>query len=115
MSNVFRVRNASLLLPNLDVVLPRGKWKRADTKILYCMKELVILCDVVEDENHIILECPLYSDLRNILFQKLVRNVESFDVMPNMKNQGMTLRQQVNFGAGLVEPDPNLPGRWQSK
>ena len=41
------------------------------------------VCDmhVVEDEKHVLLECPLYTPTRDILFQKMNEHNVSFNLM----------------------------------
>ena len=36
------------------------------------------VCDAVESECHVICECPVYDDLRNILFTKAKEVIQNF-------------------------------------
>ena len=43
-----------------------------------------ILCHVLEDEKHVLLNCQLYSDLRNNLFNAAAVVVTNFDALDNI-------------------------------
>ena len=38
-------------------------------------------CNVLEDEKHFLLQCPLYADLRNLLFIHIERRYPNFSSM----------------------------------
>ena len=58
--------------------LETGRYEGLSIKERLCQ-----VCDmhVVEDEKHVLLECPLYTPTRDILFQKMNEHKGNFNLM----------------------------------
>ena len=63
-----------------------GRFENLDVSQRLCH-----FCNAVEDETHVILDCPLYEDLRNTLFSK------ASIVMPNFIDLNHTDKMRFLF------------------
>ena len=55
----------------------------------------------VENEDHVLLECPLYSDIRQELFSKVDMPLNSFDALSNHDKVCLLLSDSsiINYSA----------------
>lgn len=60
---------------------------------IYCKN--IGIVNVVEDENHVLLECPLYSEVRNELLRKAESIFETFDSLNDIEKLKLLLHEET--------------------
>ena len=76
--------------------IERGRWKGEKREERVCN---VCLCEVVEDEKHFLLECPMYARERDKMFVQIRERCQLEYV--EMMNQDRQL--EIMIGTGLRE------------
>ena len=68
-------------LQNLELRIETGRYERIAEVNRVCFN-----CnDAVESEEHVLMDCPLYQDLREILFSKITKYIPDFLSMTNQE------------------------------